>query len=215
MLLNMETLAERLRSAIKDQQTTQSELARKLGVQHQQIQAVCSGKIKRPTNIVEMAEILNISPFWLQSGKGPRYLHPPTGRLGYVQRLPVVPWEMIGKVDYDKLAENPDIRWIGAPEPVGNNSYVLELNSRNMIGANPDMSFSLGNLLIVDPDETPTENCYVIVSIGEAPKFRHYSVEEGQVFLSVLNTNFPNAIIEADETNYIWGVVRGAYKGLI
>lgn len=208
----MNTLAERLKTTLKEQKVSQSALAKWLGVKPQQIQAVCSGKILRPTNIVEMAQYLNVSPFWLQTGKGPKDLKQNAVMMAEIQRLPIIPWDKVEQIDYDQLKGDVDIQWIYSPRAASNKSYALMVHGHSMIGQ--DISFPPGYLIIVDPEKPPTDNCYVIVTINGKPSFRHYTVEGGQCYLRLLNTNYPNPTIEANANNQVLGVVCGTYRDL-
>lgn len=65
----MKTYAERLKYAIAIRGTSQSKLARRVGVKPQAIQYLCKGGAKS-THSVQIAEALNISAKWLTDGTG-------------------------------------------------------------------------------------------------------------------------------------------------
>ncbi len=82
--VNRETLGDRLGRVLQERSLSQSELARQVGVRPQAIQYICDKKAKRSSFVAEIAEALNISPFWLATGKG---LREPWGALDAGARL--------------------------------------------------------------------------------------------------------------------------------
>lgn len=67
--MNMKEYSERLQYAIDRRGTSQSELARAIGVKPQAIQYLCS-QGKRSVHSVRIAEVLNINAKWLTDGIG-------------------------------------------------------------------------------------------------------------------------------------------------
>ena len=73
----MEELKEfkdRLRKARIEKNISQVELGRLTGESQSKIAALESGRNKKPTNTVQLAEILGVSAYWLETGKGE--MHP-------------------------------------------------------------------------------------------------------------------------------------------
>ncbi|CNE50878.1 XRE family transcriptional regulator [Yersinia enterocolitica] len=64
------TLAQRLKIAMESAGYTQLKLAEKVGVTQGAIQKLVSGKAKSTRNIIDIAEALQVSPQWLNSGEG-------------------------------------------------------------------------------------------------------------------------------------------------
>lgn len=62
------TLAERLMWARRQKRLTQQQLADAVDASREQIAAVESGRTKMPRKIINLAEVLEISPAWLQFG---------------------------------------------------------------------------------------------------------------------------------------------------
>jgi phage repressor protein C with HTH and peptisase S24 domain len=71
-LLNMKTLAERLRAALEASGMNQSELARRVGVTRGAVSLWLTGQTGSldGQNLVKVAIALNVSPVWLQTGRG-------------------------------------------------------------------------------------------------------------------------------------------------
>ena len=73
----MEELKEfkdRLRKARIEKNLSQVDLGRLTGASQSKIAALESGRNKKPTNIIELSEILGVSAYWLETGKGE--MHP-------------------------------------------------------------------------------------------------------------------------------------------
>jgi transcriptional regulator len=72
----MEELKEfkdRLRKARIEKNLSQVDLGRLTGASQSKIAALESGRNKKPTNIIELSEILGVSAYWLETGKGDMY----------------------------------------------------------------------------------------------------------------------------------------------
>jgi len=67
----MQTFAKRLRAARTAAHLSQSELARRVGVRPQSIQALEAGTARGTQHILEIAREVNVRPDWLRSGMGP------------------------------------------------------------------------------------------------------------------------------------------------
>ncbi len=66
----MNTIAERLKDAREAAKLTQPELAAKAGVSQGTIGNIESGLRKRPRDLLSIAAALEVSPEWLETGKG-------------------------------------------------------------------------------------------------------------------------------------------------
>ena len=60
----------RLLLVLQEQRVSQAELARRVGIKQQSIQKLCSNESARTGYVAEIAEALNICPFWLATGEG-------------------------------------------------------------------------------------------------------------------------------------------------
>ncbi len=204
----METLADRLKITLKERKVTQAALAKALNVNPQQIQAVCSGKIQRPTNVVEMSAFLGVSPFWLQQGKGPRHLRVEDSALRPSDKIPLMSWEAIGAPNH-----NAQMIWLNSPTPVSDKGFALRVQGYGMLGK--EQIFKPGSIIIVDPDMKPADICYVIVNIDGIPHLRQLTYEGAVQYLHILNPKYPDPIQKLSNQNDIIGVVVGVYYELI
>lgn len=65
----MSEIKDRLREARRNKGLSQAGLSKLLGVSQASIAAIEAGRNKRPTNLVSIAKALDISPYWLETGK--------------------------------------------------------------------------------------------------------------------------------------------------
>ena len=85
----MEELKEfkdRLRKARIEKNISQVELGRLTGESQSKIDALESGRNKKPTNTVQLAEILGVSAYWLETGKGEMHPSPAQDEIKDIHR---------------------------------------------------------------------------------------------------------------------------------
>lgn len=85
----MEELKEfkdRLRKARVEKNISQVELGRLTGESQSKIAALESGRNKKPTNTAQLAEILGVSAYWLETGKGEMYPSPAQNEIKDIHR---------------------------------------------------------------------------------------------------------------------------------
>lgn len=63
-------LAQRLRDARKMRGLTQVQLANASGIKQSDISKIERGETLRPTGVIALAQVLNVSPHWLDTGDG-------------------------------------------------------------------------------------------------------------------------------------------------
>lgn len=67
--ISMSEIKDRLREARRSKGLSQAGLSKLLGVSQASIAAIEAGRNKRPTNLVSIAKALDVSPYWLETGK--------------------------------------------------------------------------------------------------------------------------------------------------
>ena len=85
----MEELKEfkdRLRKARIEKNLSQVDLGRLTGASQSKIAALESGRNKKPTNIIELSEILEVSAYWLETGKGEMHPSPAQNEIKDIHR---------------------------------------------------------------------------------------------------------------------------------
>jgi len=65
----LEHIGIRLRTARREKGFTQDQLAREAGTNQAVIQKIENGKSLRPRQIMQISEVLNVNPAWLQFGE--------------------------------------------------------------------------------------------------------------------------------------------------
>lgn len=74
----MSEIKDRVRSLRLEKDMTQADLAAKCGVRQQNIAQLEAGQVQNPRFLVDLAAVLDVSPYWLQTGKGERQGKAPT-----------------------------------------------------------------------------------------------------------------------------------------
>ena len=77
---------DRLRKARIEKNISQVELGRLTGESQSKIAALESGRNKKPTNTVQLAEILGVSAYWLETGKGEMHPSPAQNEIKDIHR---------------------------------------------------------------------------------------------------------------------------------
>jgi SOS-response transcriptional repressor LexA len=96
------------------------------------------------------------------------------------------------------------------PVPCSEDTFVLRVEGESM-----EPKFHDGDLIYVDPDESPEHGRYVVLRLEGADEaiLRQLIVEGGRRYFKALNPDWPERIIEAGEGAIIRGVV--VFKGEI
>lgn len=68
----MSTLGKRIEKAMADSKKTRKELAEALGISTMAVGNLINDQVKKPRNIVEIAEFLEVDVKWLQTGENPQ-----------------------------------------------------------------------------------------------------------------------------------------------
>lgn len=225
-------LASRITQARKDAGLSKSELARRVGVSNPTVTDWESGKIKelKGQNLSKLAQILNLSPDWLATGKGPRERRPVTGTIGIaderyrpgqindghghyltntkmpIRPVPVISWVSAGQwADIsDPYAPGVAEEWETTSKKVGEHAFALRVRGDSMEPAIPD-----GATLIVDPEAEPRHRSIVIVrQNGDSEATCKRLIYEGDrpAYLQPDNTRYP--VLQLAPDARIIGVVR-------
>ena len=124
--------------------------------------------------------------------------------------LPVISWVQAG--DWMEISEGfpPGYgqEFLTCPVPCSKDSFILRVRGESM-----EPKFHDGDLIFVDPHADAVSGKYVVVMIEGTSEatFKQLIVEGGRQYLKALNPNWPNRIIELDQTARICGVV--VFKG--
>jgi len=78
--------------------------------------------------------------------------------------------------------------------------YVLLVTDDSM-----EPEFKENAVIIVDPDYPHTHKAYVVVDYNDDTYFRQFQMREGKMYLTALNSNYPEIPVEKEYT--VRGVV--------
>lgn len=194
------SIGERLKEARLKKQMTQDQLGQALGgLTGPTISAIENGTAKTfrdPDLVLEAAQILAVSPIWLQFGLGDAELISET--------IPLIDWE-----DVLKLPVKPSQikRRVGTTLAVSPKSFALKVNGNSMVAQSGDeVSFRQGMIVIVDPEISPKPNSFVVASNNKETVLRKFVHEGTKKYLQPLNRLFQQEIV-SNKTK-VHGVVR-------
>ena len=200
-------LKDRIRQARTDAKLSQSELARRCGVDPSAINHLESGKTRSLSGVLQssIAMACNVNELWLSHGKGKI-------TAGYkavedgpgVSTVPLISWVQAGEWTtlIDNLAPGDGER-ITTTYASKIHTYALRVRGDSMEPKFPD-----GSILIVEPDEDPLPGKYVIVrQNGDSDAtFKQLVQDGGSMYLKPLNPRYP--IMELKEDAVFCGVVK-------
>lgn len=199
----METFADRLRWAMENKKTSQSDLARAVGVNRATINFWVSGKTKEVegSNLSKAANFLGVTPLWLTTGKGPKepgktvdiYWPDDPQKKGPTPAglIPVISWIKAGAWSeiVDHLSPGDADKFIPIYRSAGPHSFALEIKGRSM-----EPEFFEGDTIVVDPNLAPNPGDYVVAKNDEDEatfkKYRPRGVnEKGETYFELVPLN--------------------------
>lgn len=191
---------ERLKQARLNKGITQDQLGQALGgLTGPTISAIEKGTAKTfrdPELILQAAQILSVSPIWLQFGLGDAQL--------VTETIPLIDWEEVIKTPAkrDKV-----LRRIGTTVAVSSKSFALKVTGNSMVAqSGNEVSFREGMIIIIDPEAEAKPNTFVIASIGNTPTLRKLVKDGNKQYLQPLNPLFPQE--EVNKKVKVHGVVK-------
>jgi transcriptional regulator with XRE-family HTH domain len=201
----MKTLAERIKYARLKLGLTQEDVAKEASMTQQGYRDIEIERSKRPRNIQKIAEALNVPLQWLQFGIGPSPFDENAKHIPEGHAL-IIPWSLVG----DWVAGKKDEAFKQSTGIVpsfesSQESYALKIANEAMVGSNK--SFHVGEIIVVDPQKQPTQQCYVVVLKKGAKEaiMRHYEKDGDMVYLLSPHAKYPALqLLEGDK---ICGVV--------
>lgn len=194
----MNTIAERLKQAREKAGLTQPELAKKAGVSQGTIGNVESGLRKRPRELLAIAEALNVSPKWLETGieqvsTSPTSLANTEPGPPLRGKVPLISWVQAGAWCH---ATNPHLpgqadRWLDCPVSHSPSTFVLRVRGDSMTAPHGSgKSYPEGCYIFVDPERrTPVNGDRVVACLSGSDEvtFKVYKNEDGRQWLQPLN----------------------------
>lgn len=228
-VLNMSTLQERLREALRDADLSQSELARRIKLTRGAVSLWFTGSTKELTseNLLATAQALNVNPVWLGSGKGPKKVGDTNASQPFdanvvistsgVRKVPLINYVQAGELTEIGAAFSGDaMEYLLTDMNLSHHAFALEITGLSMM---PD--FKPGDRIIVDQEVGPQPGDFVVARNGgfEATfkKYRPRGLDQygNDIFeLVPLNDDFPTLYSNREQLTIIGTMVehRRYYK---
>lgn len=204
----METINDRIAARRRAQKMSQDELARRIGITRVSISKWESG-LNQPKGryLNDLAAALGVTVEWLLTGDGsapessgepriPGYHNVEPAVIYQGKRIPILSYVQAGnwrEMCEQVTAFDGNVEYVSAGGEIGPYGFGLWLRGDSMVPL-----FKEGDLIIVDPDESPQPGDYVVAKNGsdEATfkKYRPRGIDENgqEVFeLVPLNDDYP------------------------
>ncbi|SFU99367.1 SOS-response transcriptional repressor LexA (RecA-mediated autopeptidase) [Paenacidovorax caeni] len=198
---------------------TQPALAKKANVSQGTIGNIESGLRKRPRDLLAIAEALNVSPKWLETGDVPKAL--PTKSVANVEpgpeirgRVPLISWVQAGAWCHAADPHPPGQvdRWMDCPVSHSPSSFALRVRGDSMTAPHGHgKSYPEGSYIFVDPERrTPVNGDRVVACLSGTDEvtFKVYKNEDGRQWLQPLNP----AHEPIRDNFHIIGIVLGKWE---
>lgn len=195
----MNSFSERLKTARINQDLSQAQLAKMVGVSQASIAALESGINKSTKNLLDISKALKVSPEWLYNGvdtsTSPK-------RQGY--EVPIIYWD---EVNNWKKAQKRSRHFFIFGDDFLATTYGLVVENDLMT---PD--FPIGTTIIVDGNKTPKNNDFVVFYDlnTETALFRQYILDGKDVYMKPLNNHYP--IKQTHSDMIVCGVVIFSFR---
>lgn len=169
----------------------------------------------------QLARALNvpldrISPELAKKARTPDFLGNTRSHLPKPGRIPLVSWVSAGcwseAIDLHAVGDAEE--WIVfGDENTNKNAYALRVEGESMYDPSGPLSFSDGDIIIVDPDKAPENKSLVVVrqNGNMEATFKQLIIESGERMLKALNPSWPNRIVPMTEETVLCGVVIARY----
>ncbi|MDO2435956.1 LexA family protein [Aeromonas veronii] len=190
--------SERIRELRKKHGLTQQKLGELIGVKKSSI-SQWENDEHSPSgdNLAQLSKVLGVSAHWLATGKGsPELSNVEPAVIPQGNRVPILSYVQAGnwrEMCEQATAFDGNVEYVSAGGEIGPYGFGLWLRGDSMLP-----QFKEGDLIIVDPDESPQPGDYVVAKNGsdEATfkKYRPRGIDESgqEVFeLVPLNDDYP------------------------
>ncbi|MFQ2083281.1 LexA family protein [Aeromonas veronii] len=190
--------SERIRELRKKHGLTQQKLGELIGVKKSSI-SQWENDEHSPSgdNLAQLSKVFGVSAHWLATGKGsPELSNVEPAVIPQGNRVPIISYVQAGnwrEMCEQATAFDGNVEYVSAGGEIGPYGFGLWLRGDSMLP-----QFKEGDLIIVDPDESPQPGDYVVAKNGsdEATfkKYRPRGIDENgqEVFeLVPLNDDYP------------------------
>lgn len=223
----MASFTERINQALEQAPgVRQADLARACGISTASVNNWFSGATKslKGSNLLKVASMLNVSPDWLATGKGPMKtdsLREPVA--SYAPAEATRPAGLVPLISSVQAGEWCDIvdhfqpgdaeEWYPCPVRHGPNTFCLTVEGESMRNPGGKPSYEPGDIIFVDPDVALTPGARAVFRLEGQTKatFKQYIEEDGRKLLKALNPEWSPRYIEINGHTTVCGVVIGKW----
>lgn len=199
---------------------TQHQLAKAAGVSQSAIGNLESGTRERPRELVAIAQALDASVMWVDTGQGAWQVERPnvTSAESH-RRVPIISWVQAGSLDDidDPFHPGQADEWALAFDSLpGNHAFALRVSGDSMTNPIPGaQSFPDGTIIIVDPDRSAGPGDYVVAKDVQTQKatFKKLTTDGGRWYLKPLNPTYPTVEIDDPGLRVIGRVIEFQTRG--
>ena len=127
--------------------------------------------------------------------------------------IPIISWVAAGSFTCMTEQVLPSVQdresWAYTTRKHSPNSFGLKVRGESMFNPGGKVSFQEGEIVLVDPEMDPRNGDFVVVRLDNQDEatFKKLVIEGGEQYLMALNPDWPERIIELDESATIIGVV--------
>ena len=201
----MGTLNDNYRYLLNKKGVTSSTVSNETGVSQSALSKLESGKSSnpRPSTLAKIAEYFGVTTDVMMSSNLQLDGYNFEDDLRKVAMIPLISWVQAGDwrevVDNLQPGEGERIPTVYSPR---DHTYALRVSGDSM-----EPKFSDGDVIIVEPNESPENGSYVIVrQNGDEATFKQLQMDGSHCFLKPLNPRYP--IMEMRSDAVICGVVK-------
>lgn len=203
---------------MSEREISANELARQTGVPQPTISRIVKGESKDP----DTATLQPIAAWFGRTVAELRGESVPDStltesRTGYspfpqgatiARIVPLIPWGKVATWRDAVKHVTPDSEQYPCPIDCGPETFALRVEGISM-----EPRFRAGEIVFVDPQAEPRDDCFVIAQADSdpVPKLKRYLVEGGKAYLHSLNPQWPEPIAAVDSSVILVGVV--IFKG--
>lgn len=208
-MLNMNTLAERLKQALGLANAKQIDLARACGITKGAVSQWFTGAVTslEGENLMRAATFLGVSPMWLATGAGKMQKdndapNISTGLTLYPDKrgIPIISWVQAGtwREIVDSFPRGGADDYILAHSSHGPHTFAVRI-----VGNSMEPEFREHDIVVIDPDVRPNPGDYVVArNHEEAATFKKYrprGIVGGQEVFELVPLNPDYAVMRSDQ----------------
>lgn len=202
----MSSVGKRIRETRQIKGISQQELAETIGVKQPAISQLEKGSTKMTQYLDGIAARLQVNPYWLKTGLGPRDLD--TGEGFSNRKVPLVALKRVSRLN--RIDVQDDAEWIFCPfEDYGPKTYATIVKDDSMLAGMGERSLYPGDYVFVDPERAYQPDDFVlVVPVGSHhAKIRRCVERDGQQYLYASNPAEDNPYTLLDRSFRVLGTV--------